>query len=263
MAKLNGPFDFEGSIGGVSAFKMKGAKKTIIRTPGGPSREDIKTKPSCDIVRRINFEFGGRSTAGKHVRWCFTPLMSVSDFYPGPSICSLMNRIQPMDTVSEYGKRSVLISKALYLLEGFDFNKRNPFNTMVRHLPQATIDKESLSASVLFPALVPKVNFFPPGSHSYFRMVAVLAVLPDLFFKTENYSPEGELSIYPQKAVSEWLIVKGGSEPTELELLLPAAPSFNSYSLVLSVGIEMGIAGPGGAIETIRHTGCGKILSTA
>jgi hypothetical protein len=263
MAKLNGPFDFEGKIGGISAFKMRGVNKTILRKPGGPTKEDIKTKTSCDITRRINHEFGGCSTAGKFVRRCFKPLMSVSDFNPGPGICSLMHKIQPLDTVSEYGKRSVLISKALYLLEGFNLNQRNPFDSIVRHLPQATIDKESLSASVLFPALVPKVNFFPPGSHSYFRMVAVLAVLPDLFFKTENYSPEGELSIYPQKAVSEWLIVKGGSEPTELELQLPAAPSFNSYSLVLSVGIEMGIAGPGGAIETIRHTGCGKILSTA
>jgi hypothetical protein len=32
---------------------------------------------------------------------------------------------------------------------------------------------------------------------------------------------------------------------------------------VLSVGIEMGAAGKAGAIETTRHTGCGKILATA
>jgi hypothetical protein len=263
MAKLNGPLDFEGSLGGISAYKMKGVKKSIIRKPGGPSREDIRTKPSCDIVRRINYEFGGRSRAGKYVRGCFKPLMSVSDFNPGPSICSIMNHIQPMDTSSEYGKRSVLVSKALYLLEGFNINQRNPFDTMVRHQPQAVIDKNSLSASVLFPALVPRVNFFPPGSHSYFRIAAVLAVLPDLFFKGEDYGPEGEFSIFPEKVVSEWLVVKTGSEAMQLALQLPGAPSFNSYSLVLSVGIEMGAAGKAGAIETTRHTGCGKILATA
>jgi hypothetical protein len=49
----------------------------------------------------------------------------------------------------------------------------------------------------------------------------------------------------------------------QLALQLPGAPSFNSYSLVLSVGIEMGAAGKAGAIETTRHTGCGKILATA
>jgi hypothetical protein len=263
MAKLNGPFDFQGKLGGLSAIKRRGTHGTILRKPGGPSKEDIKTKPSCDIVRRNNFEFGGRSTAGKYVRKGFKPLMSVSDFNPGPPICSIMHQVQPLDTVSEYGKRSVLISKALYLLEGFNFNERNPFDTMVRHQPQAMIDKDNLSASVLFPALVPKMNFFPPGSHSYFRMAAVLAVLPDLFFKKEDYGPEGEFTIYPEKAVSEWLIVKTGSEPIQLNMQLAAAPSFNSYSLVLSVGIEMGGAGKGGAIETIRHTGCGKILATA
>jgi hypothetical protein len=107
------------------------------------------------------------------------------------------------------------------------------------------------------------VNFFPPGSHSYFRIVAVLAVLPDLFHKGEGYAPEGEFSFYPERVVSEWLVVKTGSEAMQLDLQLPCAPSFNSYSLVLSVGIEMGRAGNEGAIETIRRTGCGKILATA
>jgi hypothetical protein len=263
MAKLNGPLDFEGKIGGISAYKMEGVDRTILRKPGGPSKEDIKTKPSCENIRRINYEFGGRSTAGKFVRRCFKPLMSVSDFNPAPSVNSLMHKIQPLDTVSEYGKRSVLISKALYLLEGFNLNHRNPFDSMVRHQPEGVIDRQGLNATVQFPELVPKVNFSPPGSHSYFRIVAVLAVLPDLFFKVPKYAPEGEFSISPEKAVSEWLIVKTGSEPIQLDLQLPAAPSFDSYSLVLSVGIEMGGAGNGGDIETIKHTGCGKILATA
>jgi hypothetical protein len=263
MAKLNGPFDFEGKIGGISAFKMKGVKKTIIREPGGPSREDIKTLPSCDIVRRNNSEFGGRSTAGKYVRRCFKPLMAISDYNPAPGICSLMHKIQPLDTVSEYGKRSVLISKALYLLEGFNLNQRNPFDSMVRHAPEAVIDRQALKAYVQFPELVRGVNFFPPGSHSYFRMVAVLGIVPDLFFKKESYAPEGVFSFHPQKAVSEWLIVKTGSASLQLELQLPASPTFNSYSLLLSVGIEMGAAASAGIIETVRHTGCGKILLTA
>jgi hypothetical protein len=189
--------------------------------------------------------------------------MSVSDFNPAPTVNSIMSKIQPLDTVNEFGKRSVLISKALYLLEGFNLNQRNPFDSMVRHPPQAILDRQSLSASVEFPSLVTGVNFFPPGSHSYFRMVTVLGLLPDQFFKLEDYGPEGEFSIQPVKAVSEWQIVKSGSRPVALHLQLPSVPSFNSYSLVLSIGIEMGRAGNGGAIDTIRHTGCGKIMATA
>jgi hypothetical protein len=73
MAKLNGPLDFKGKLGGISAFKMKGVKGTVVREPGGPSREDIKTKSSCDIVRRNNFEFGGCSRAGKYLRGASNP----------------------------------------------------------------------------------------------------------------------------------------------------------------------------------------------
>ena len=263
MAKLNGPLDFEGKLGGFSAYKMKNVSRTVIREPGGPSKEDIKTKPSCDIIRRNNFEFGGCSRAGKYARWCFKPLMSVSDFNPAPTVNSIMSKIKPLDTVSEYGKRSLLISKAPYMLEGFNLNQRNPFDTVVRHPLQAAIDRASLSASVEFPALLPGMNFFPPGSHSYFRMVAALGLLPDQFFKGEEYGPEGEFSFYPVKAVSEWQIVKTGSAPLQLDLQLTSAPGFNSYSLVLSISIEMGRAGNGGIIETIKHTGCGKILLTA
>jgi hypothetical protein len=263
MAKLNGPIDFEGNLGGISAYKMAWIKKTILRRPFGPSREDIHTKDSYSITRRNNSEFGGCATAGMFTRRCFQPLKSVSDFNATPLINSLMHSIKPLDTVSEFGKRNILISKAAYLLEGFNFNNRNPFETMVRNPLEATLDRFTLSASAQFPALMPKVNFFPPGSHSYFRVVAVLAVLPDLFFKVPKYAPETEFSTYPVKAVSEWQIVKTGSSPIHLDLQLPIAPSFDSYSLVLSVGVEMGAAGKGGTIETIRHTGCGKILATA
>lgn len=263
MAKLNGPFDFEGKLGGLSAYKMKGVKKIILRRPAGPSSKDIKTKDSYGITRRNNSEFGGCSKAGKFARNCFHPLKPVFNFNPTGSINSLMQSIKLLDTVSEFGKRNVLISKAAYLLEGYNFNQRNPFETMVRNPPEATIERSTLSASVKFPALIPHVNFFPPGSHSYFRIVAVLAVLPDLFHKGEGYAPEGEFSFYPERVVSEWLVVKTGSEAMQLDLQLPGAPSFNSYSLVLSVGIEMGAAGIAGAIETIKHTGCGKILATA
>jgi hypothetical protein len=94
-------------------------------------------------------------------------------------------------------------------------------------------------------------------------MVAALGLLPDQFFKGEEYGLEGEFSFYPVKAASEWQIVKTGSAPLQLDLQLTSAPGFNSYSMVLSISIEMGRAGNGGIIETIKHTGCGKILLTA
>ena len=263
MAKLKGPFEFEGKLGGLSAYKMEGVEKTILRRPAGPSSKDIKTKATYDITRRNNSEFGGCSTAGKYTRLCFHPLKPVSNFNATSSVVSLMQCIKPLDSLSELGKRNVLISRAAYLLEGFNFNRRNPFETMVRNPLQATIERSTLTASVQFPALIPHVNFFPPGAHSYFRLVAVLAVLPDIFYKEQGYAPEGEFTLYPERTESEWLIVQTGSEAKQLDLQLPAAPSFNSYSLVLSVGIEMGGAGKSGTIETIQRTGCGKILLTA
>ena len=63
MAKLSGPLSFEGKLQDFSAYKMKGVDGIVLRMGWGPSKEDIRTKDNYVNTRRINCEFGGRSTS--------------------------------------------------------------------------------------------------------------------------------------------------------------------------------------------------------
>lgn len=68
MAQITQGLAFTGSISNLSAYKMRGSDKIILRTKGGPSKNMIKKSPRFEITRRLNVEFGGRATATKWIR---------------------------------------------------------------------------------------------------------------------------------------------------------------------------------------------------
>ena len=241
---------------------MQGCEGIILRTPYGPSKEDIKTKPSYDITRRNNREFGGRSTAVKWIRKVLHPLKPLFDHNLSAPLNALLKSIQEMDRQSEFGQRPVRLSLAPQLLEGFTLNRRHPFDSMVRNPVGCRLLRESLSAVVEFPALLPSLTFFPAGSHPYYRLMMVLGVVPDLYCASPLYRPRDDYSpVIAQAVQTEWYPVKGGSPALSLELQLPVAPPDNDFSLMLAVGVGMGVVGTAGSITEVRYAGSGKILA--
>ena len=59
MPFLEGPFAFTGKLDMLSAYRMRGVDKIVVRRKGGPSREKIKTGASFANTRRTMSEFGG------------------------------------------------------------------------------------------------------------------------------------------------------------------------------------------------------------
>ena len=82
MARLTGNFDFTGKLGNISAYKINGTGKTVLRTKGGASKHKIKHHPAFINTRRNNAEFGGAS----------------------------------MNTLSEWGRRAVRFSETRQVL---------------------------------------------------------------------------------------------------------------------------------------------------
>jgi hypothetical protein len=262
MAKLHGPFGFNGKLKGLSAYTMQGCEGIILRTPYGPSKEDIKTRPAYDITRRNNTEFGGRSTAVKWIRRILHPLKPVCDHNLAAPLNALLKPVQEMDRLSEFGKRNILISLAPQLLEGFNCSLKYRFDSVVRNPPGYKLLRESLGAVVEFPALLPSLTFFAPGAHPYFRLVAVLGVVPDFYYARPLYRPKESYGpVMAHTAQTEWYPVKSGSPALSLEVQLPLAPPNNDFSLMLAIGVLMGTAGAAGSITDIRYAGCGKILA--
>lgn len=262
MAKLHTPFQFTGTLAGVTAYKRIDSDKIILRSQAGPTREQIMTGKSFGVTRRNISEFSGRSTAGKWVKTALMPLKHLADHNLGPSLNPLLKPVQEGDTESEFGKRHVLLSRLPRLLEGFEVSRRNHLDSVVHNPVSCTLSKDTLSAQVTIGALLPGVNFSPIGNFPHYRIIAVLGVAPDIFYKPEGYGPEeGYHLLHPHALYSDWFYSARGSEEQTLALSLPVAPAAASFTLLLSVGISFGRMGSKGWTEAVKYAGAGKILA--
>ena len=265
MAKLNSTFGFTGTIGNLSFYKMKGSDKIIVRAPGGPDKKKIKTSRRFDIVRRNNFEFGGRGTATKWIRRMMGWLITLGDTSFTSRLGSLMKPLQEMDTVSEFGKRAVLFSKGAWLLNGFHLNEQNNFDSIIRTPVSTRLSRETRSASISIPELIPGINFVVPGEYPMFSIVAVLGVLPDLTYNGHKYMSDGgyDFGVGAELVETAWMPVAGGLPAQSLKLEWPKLLPDNSCSFILSVGISFGKVDANGQASQAKHAGAAKILQTA
>ena len=109
MAKLEGDIQFTGSLNNLSAYKMRGSDKIILRKKGGPTKKQIKHSKNFENTRRNNMEFGGRAMAAAAIKHCLHPFGFLADHNITATLNALLGAIQKMDTTSGWGKRHVLL----------------------------------------------------------------------------------------------------------------------------------------------------------
>ena len=263
MAKLTGPITFTGSLGDFSAYKMRGTDKTVLRQKWGPSKEDIQTKPQYDITRRNNREFDARSKGASLVQHLLQPLAPMRDYNLAGPLNGFMSKILKLDTEGVFGRRSLLLSRQPRLLEGLSLNRRTPFEALLRSGVGYTLSRDTLSARVGIPALVPATNFFPADKHPLCRVVAVLGLVPDLFLDPYgDYRPEEQFrQVFPVRAETDWFPTRSGAAASSLELALPYTLTGSAYSLLLAVGIGFGSLKDEGLVEPVKYAGSAKVVA--
>ncbi len=262
MAQALPGFAFIGSLGHLSAYKMRGSDKIILRSKGGASKQKIKTSPSFDLTRKINAEFGGRSVAAKWLIRMLWPQKALADYNIIGPLNALIKPIQALDTESEFGRRHVLFTRHPGLLGGFSLNKQIPFDSIIKNPVVFSIDKDSISARVTIPGLMPGINFYVPGKYPMYSFVVALGIVPDLMYTTSGYKPaSGFETIYPFVKETEWYPVMNGSAAAAIELNFPSAPPDASFSLLLSIGIRFGTMSSASTVQQIKHAGAARILA--
>lgn len=185
MPKLIGSLQFIGSLDNMSAYKMRGSDKIILRKKGGPSKEQIKKGPHFDLTRRNNKEFGGRSKAAAHIKNVLFPLRSLADYNITGPLNALLKPIQEMDTESNWGERNVLISRNSRLLEGFTLNRKNLLESIVSTPFLWSLQKDQAIIDV--PGLLPGINFMVPGDYAWYHIIATAGLVPDLYYHEHGY----------------------------------------------------------------------------
>jgi hypothetical protein len=262
MAKLDGNFGFNGPLGNVSAYKMRGVDGIILRRKGGASKEKIKTSPKMAGTRQANAEFGGRANAGKWIRRLLFHQTPMAGYNITGAINALMAPIQQLDTENRQGQRNVVLSKNPRLLEGFSLNREQGFDTIIRNPLSWSISREALSARIELPALLPGINFLTVEKYPMYSIIATLGIAPDFFYTKHGYTPssrdyhENDMQV----AKTDWYPVLQGSPATSLEIKLPNVPPDQSFSLVLSIGLCFGAMQNASTITQVRRAGAAKIL---
>jgi hypothetical protein len=260
MAKLKGNVQFEGRLGDLVAYTRKDIEGTIIQSKGGASSERVKKGSEFAGTRKQNKEFSGLSKGFSLLNHLLMHLKPCMDYNISFEVNRQLSAIQQLDTESELGKRSGRIHSGPQYLEGFQFNKSYPLESICMSPLPVSVDRSNLSATVQVPVLRPGKNFLPPEGFSFYKWVFVLGVVPDLLFNEaiEDYKPVCDL-VYPCVIHGDWLAANAIGEQMEYKLVMNAAPIIDQYSIVVAGGIMFG-AGRGGLLLPVKRKGGGKIL---
>lgn len=265
MAYLKG-ITFIGSLGDITAYQQRGSDKIILRRKGGPSRATVKNDAKFDVQRRYGRELGGCSVLGKAIRTMFGPHRALADYNLSYTLNQYLLQVQRRDMSNELGQRAIHLSHMPALFAGFSLNKeKSLFDITLRSAVTATIDRAGFSAQLHVPALIPGINFHPAPHQSVYSITAVLGIVPDAAFDTEQERyitpPWFDTTYAPVMATTPWLPTSVGLEATPLNITVPQRPPENDFSLMLSIGIRYGMFLGDGTVLQSRRVGAAKVLA--
>lgn len=262
MAKLDSTFGFTGTIGDFTAYRVPGVDGIIIRRRGGVSANEIRFSARFANTRRVNAEFGGRSTCTRYIMRLLRPVADLADYRFSGALNALLRPIQTSDKISPYGQRHVLLSQNRGALDGFSLNESRTFDKILRAPVLATISRADLSAEVHLPELGSRFNFFPPSTASHFRFILSFGIVPDLFHSEGKYIPSSKDydGFSPVMTNTPWHHTAKGSAPEKLNLVLDTTPPDEQFSLLLAIGIQFGKAIGPDEIEPVKKVGTARIF---
>ncbi len=274
MARLDGLTQMTGSMTNISMYKLHGHDKIIIRTKGGPSKYQIKTKPQFAKLRNNNTEWSTCTKMGAMIRTACSMMKAVEDYPVSGALNALCKHIQKLDTDSEHGKRVIYLTKHTACLEGFSFGQKQVLESVIRVPIEYSLDRTTGLAHIHIPTMNTEMQLYNFRKLPYYRIIAQLASVCDLFVD-ENAKNEQDNRQYTccdrelGKYTGEWLTTTGTQPALNIPLVFPInveklmdedGVMLQKLSLILSMGIEFGKIGYGNAIEPVKYAGTGKIL---
>ena len=261
MAILKNNLEFTGSLGNLSAYKLPGIDETILRTKGGARKKKILKSPNFKLTRDNYTEFSGCAKMGGSIRRSMLPLAPLADYNYTPVLNSLAKTIQLLDLESVRGERNIYLSRYRHLLNGFCLNRNVSFESVVRHPLHSNIDRPGKRAVVQLPELMPGVNLMLPRQYPLFRFIVNLGCVADRFYAPGGYIARDteSCSVYTGWHHATQLF-PGAEVPVELK---DTAELSESVTMILSVGIQMGIPITDTVVNPVKYAGCGKIIAVS
>lgn len=257
----NNEFQFLGSFGKVTAYRMRGSDKIILRAKGGPTKRQIQTSPNFEHTRLNNAEFCGAVTAAKAIRSTIVfPIQDLADHNFSPKFVGICRKIQLLDKEKENGRRGVCLSAHRDLLAGFRLNKKDPFMNVVLNPLRPVLDRETKTAVIQLPRLTKRMNLDLRWKLPLYRFQFSLGIMEDIVHDGNGYNESVRFPIATTE--TEWHKSETDFSPQRVELKLNIPEVLReTQTMILSIGIEMGRYDGRGEIERVGHTGSACILA--
>src|ERR1035437_6202805 len=267
MTIVKGFMQMTGSIQGVSFYTLKGSDKVIMRTKGGATKKRIAKGPEFENTRKQNMEFGGCSKFGSKARKAFGGLHRLADYNVTPVLNAMGKDLMKLDTVSEVGKRNLKLTENKEILEGFNFNRQYPFNTVVRISPQWALDRDNIQTTVTVPRINTDIDLLNIQKLPFFRLIVAIGTVSDLAYnETKNeYKPlVPDLHGASKATTGEWFKTQSIIQEQTLTVQLndELVSELTDYvTVLLSMAIEFGNVGMTDELVEVRYAGCGKVIA--
>jgi hypothetical protein len=262
MAKAAGNVLFTGTIGDLSAYRMKGVDRIILRSKAVISRSRLKNHPNYDLTRRNNEEWKACIAAGKNIRLALYAVKHLADYNFSGNLHARCKSIQLDDILHTKGARSVLLTEGKHKLEGFGLNRDNTFESILLHPLDYHIDRQRATAGISVPEIVPGINLHNPLKQPLYRFIFMLGAASDIVYNGDKkmYLPVTADLPRPAKVYSSWQAWKEKMPALELSLSLNNWQNETGVSLFLSAGIEFGVPVSQADVRFVKYAGAAKIL---
>ncbi len=267
MAIIKGAIQMTESIKGVSFYTMKGSDKVIMRTKGGATKKQIARSPKFENTRKQMKEFGGCSKFGSLTRSAFGGLQRLADYNLTATLTGIGRNLMKLDTVSEVGKRNLNLSANKEVLEGFNFNRNYPFNTVVRISPRWELDRDNLKAVVTVPRINSEIDLLNIQKLPFFRLIIAIGTVSDMAYheiKNEYKPLIPDLHGSNQTTTGDWHKTQSIVPEHSMEVQMDASlvkELTDNVSVLLSMAIGFGNVGVTDVPVEVKYAGCGKILA--
>lgn len=257
----NNEIQFTGSFGKMTAYRMHGSDKIVVRKKGGPTKKQIKTSPKFKLTRLNNSEFSGAIQAANSIRFTMMlPILRLADYNFTPRLNGLCSRMQKEEKINPRGQRGVHVSQHRELLKGFPLTRKNPFVNVVSNPLDTVINRGEKTAVVQLPRLIKGINLVLPWRHPLYRFIFSLGVAEDIMYEGDGYYKPDRLNM--ATADTEWHMNGASFLPQTIKLKLDMQEALKeTHTMILSAGIEMGQPDANGEIQSVRYAGSACILA--
>lgn len=273
MARVNGLFNIQGKLGNVSFYTIKGGETVYVRTKGGPTARRIKVGKEFEKLRKHQAEWRGCVLFSRQLINGVYGLHKLGDFNVSAAWNGLAKKLMSTDKEHPVGERSVLLSQNKTVLEGYNMNRRFPFNSVFRTPVSVEIDYSALTAKISVSRIVTANDLYNVQKLPYFRLYFSFGFISDLVYNTDdykyNYSPEiivneyRTTEMYSKKISTDWFVANDIIGESVYELKLHdelGAIALERTTAIVGAGIEFGNIVAGRAIEAVKNACCAKII---